>query len=263
MSIAQEVAPHLPYMRRFARAVSGSQASGDAHVVSTLEALIADPTALPLDHSVRVYLYWLFIRRMRSMPHPFVSASDPELSPGLSDLVFLTPRSRQAFLLHAVEGFSIDEVAVILGAGADEVAALLGTARREIAVQMATDVLIIEDEPLIALDLKLIVKELGHHVTGIARTAIQAISLASEKPPGLVLADIKLADNSSGLDAVNEILQGIALPVIFITAFPELLLTGERPEPAFVLTKPFEPDVVKVTICQALFFDHRASRQAA
>ena len=47
------------------------------------------------------------------------------------------------------------------------------------------------------------------------------------------------------------------VPVIFITAFPERLLTGERPEPTFLITKPFQRSTVKAAIAQALFFDTR------
>ena len=43
--------------------------------------------------------------------------------------------------------------------------------------------------------------------------------------------------------------------MIFITAFPERLLTGERPEPTFLITKPFQRSTVKAAIAQALFFD--------
>ena len=73
--------------------------------------------------------------------------------------------------------------------------------------------------------------------------------------PGLVLADIQLADDSSGIDAVKDILAEFSVPVIFITAFPERLLTGERPEPTFLITKPFQRSTVKAAISQALFFD--------
>ena len=73
----------------------------------------------------------------------------------------------------------------------------------------------------------------------------------------LVLADIQLADGSSGLDAVNEILRSVSLPVIFVTAFPQRLLTGTRPEPTFLITKPFQAENVKAVISQALFFDVR------
>ena len=173
--------------------------------------------------------------------------------------------TRQAFLLVAVEDFSIEEVAVILDRSPEEAAELIDDAGREIAEQVATSVLIIEDEPIIALDIEGMVRDLGHDVLGVARTHREAVSLVkSEGPaPGLVLADIQLADGSSGLDAVNEILTEIEVPVIFITAFPERLLTGEKPEPAFLITKPFRPEAVKAAISQALFFDRKASKRTS
>ena len=171
----------------------------------------------------------------------------------------MTPLPRQAFLLRTVEGFSLEEVAAILDKTSDEVAELIAQAGREIADQVATKVLIIEDEPIIALDIEAMVQELGHDVTGIARTHREAIESVRKKRPGLVLADILLADGNSGLDAVNEILVSIDVPVIFITAFPERLLTGEKPEPTYLVTKPFQPDTVRATISQALFFGSRSS----
>jgi CheY-like chemotaxis protein len=158
----------------------------------------------------------------------------------------------------AVEEFSTPEIADILGRSEADVAALVDQAGREIAEQVATDVLIIEDEPLIAMDIEGVVESLGHRVNGIARTHAEALSAAERKAPGLVLADIQLADGSSGIDAVNEMLTRFSVPVIFITAFPERLLTGERPEPAFLITKPFQPETVKAVISQALFFERRA-----
>ncbi len=175
----------------------------------------------------------------------------------------MTPASRQAFLLHAVEGFSLDEIASILEVSAADADELIDSAGREIAAQVATDVLIIEDEPIIALDIESLVRDLGHEVTGVARTHAQAVKMVMARRPGLVLADIQLADGSSGLDAVNEILSTINVPVIFITAFPERLLTGEKPEPAFLITKPFRPEAVKAAISQALFFDRKAGKSAA
>ncbi len=135
---------------------------------------------------------------------------------------------------------------------------LIDESGRELAADIAADVLIIEDEPLIAMDLEELVENLGHSVTGIARTRREAVELASARQPGLILADIRLADMSSGLDAVNELLQSFEVPVIFITAYPEQLLTGERPEPAFLITKPFRPATVSAVISQALFFQRNA-----
>jgi DNA-directed RNA polymerase specialized sigma24 family protein/CheY-like chemotaxis protein len=262
MSIAKSIAPHLPYLRRFGRALEGTQAGGDAFVAATLEALIADPSSFPKDVSPRVALYRVFVRIWSSTHR----GERPFRGGGLSDalqrnLEALPPASRQAFLLRTVEGFTLEEVASIMGVDTDEAARLLDSAGREIAEQVATSVLIIEDEPIIALDIESMVRDLGHEVTGVARTHREAVEMVKARPPGLVLADIQLADGSSGLDAVNEILTRINAPVIFITAFPERLLTGEKPEPAFLVTKPFRPETVKATISQALFFDRKAGRK--
>ncbi|MGH6630423.1 MAG: response regulator, partial [Burkholderiales bacterium] len=120
--------------------------------------------------------------------------------------------------------------------------------------ELASEVLIIEDEPIIALHIRSIVEELGHSVSGIATTHAEAVALASSHHPELVLADISLADGSNGIDAVREILEQIDVPVIFVTAYPERLLTGERPEPTYLITKPFDADVLAATIGQALLF---------
>jgi DNA-directed RNA polymerase specialized sigma24 family protein len=264
MSISKEIAPELPYLRRFARALCGSQTSGDAYVIAALEALIEDPSIFPRDMPTRPALYHVFLRLWSSTPvNKQTAPPAPDRRAPERNLELLTPLSRQAFLLRTVEGFTANEVAAILALKEADVHSLLDAAAHEIAQQVATDILIIEDEPIIALDLEAIVQELGHRVVGIARTRKEAVALIGEHQPSLVLADIQLADGSSGLDAVNEILASLDVAVIFITAYPERFLTGDRPEPAFLLTKPFEPDTVKAAISQALFFDRKAGRKAA
>jgi CheY-like chemotaxis protein len=112
-----------------------------------------------------------------------------------------------------------------------------------------------EDEAFIAMDIRAIVEDMGHAVTNVARTRDEAIQLARRDPPDLILADIQLADKSSGIDAVNHILKEMGeLPIVFITAFPERLLTGERPEPAFLITKPYTEEQVQSAVSQAMFF---------
>lgn len=252
MSLAETIAPQLPYLRRFARALTGSQESGDAYVVAVLETLVADPQSFPQGNMKRVALYKCFLKVWDSISLNH-EASTPKTQADRS-LEAITPRPRQAFLLASVEGFTTQQIAEILDCSTAEVTALIEEAGEQIAEQTATDVLIIEDEPLISMDLEALVRGLGHRVSGIARTHREALAEVKKKQPGLVLADIHLADGSSGLDAVNEILLGFNLPVIFITAFPERLLTGERPEPTFLITKPFEPNTVRALVSQALFF---------
>ena len=259
MSISQAIAPHLPYLRRFARALAGTQAAGDAYVAATLEVLIEDPSLFDTNLDPRVALFRTFTGLWNSVGvnlKPDVQTIP--VTPADRKLESITPLPRQAFLLSAVEGFSAPDIATILDLDEGEVMELIDQAGREIAAQVATDVLVIEDEPMIAMDLEGIVEGLGHKVMAVARTHAEAVKAIAHEKPGLVLADIQLADGSSGLDAVNEMLGSFQVPVIFITAYPDRLLTGERPEPAFLITKPYQPDTVKAIVSQALFFERRA-----
>jgi len=257
MSLSMRIAAHLPYLRRFSRAVTGSQASGDAYVAATLEALIADISLFPKGSNDRVNLFQLFCSLFDGINIDLPETTSPFgwEQRAADNLAVVPPAARKAFLLVAVEGFSPEEAADVLQISEEALSGLLRQASDDISGQVATDIMIIEDEPLIAMDIEDMVKSLGHNVTGIARTHKEAIELFKRTPPKMILADIQLADGSSGIDAVNEILAKTTLPVIFITAFPERLLTGEKPEPAFLVTKPFNPDMVKALISQALFFD--------
>ena len=260
MPLATAIKPHLPYLRRYARALTGSQTSGDAYVRATLEAIIADPEALNAEGlsgngSPRVQLHRIFHRIWETAN---VEIGDPGDSDGKQTgqdkLRKIAPIGRQVLLLTALEGFSAEEVAEITDVEENAVNALLEDAIADIDQEMRTNVLIIEDEALISMELEQIVTNLGHTVSGTAITHKEALAEVERCKPGLVLADIQLADGSSGIDAVKDILEQFSVPVIFITAFPERLLTGERPEPTFLITKPFQPNAIRAAISQALFF---------
>ncbi|WP_075293255.1 response regulator [Pararhizobium arenae] len=260
MSLSMRIAAHLPYLRRFSRAVTGSQASGDAYVAAMLEALIADISLFPEGPSDRVSVFKLLCSQLDTVTITLPDTSSPFTweTRAAANLARISPSARKAFLLASVEGFSPAETGEILGVSEHEAEALLDRASHDISRQVATDIMIIEDEPLIAMDIEDMISSLGHRVVGVARTHSEAIALYNKTQPHMILADIQLADGSSGIDAVNEILGGATLPVIFITAFPERLLTGTKPEPAFLVTKPFNPDMVKALISQALFFNENA-----
>ncbi|WP_448659959.1 response regulator [Sphingomonas sp. CJ99] len=259
MSLGQQLAPHLPFLRRYARALTGSQTHGDHYVRAALEAIVEAPDEFP-DVAPRLGLYRTFQSIWMSanaddLTNDAMGASDEHEAVARARLARLAPLSRQALLLTAMEGFTNEDAAYLLDTDVDDVDVLVADALSEIERQTRARVLIIEDEPIIAMDLETIVRDLGHEVTGVAVTRDEAVALALEDRPGLVLADIQLADDSSGIDAVKDILGEFNVPVIFITAFPERLLTGERPEPTFLITKPFQRSTVKAAISQALFFD--------
>jgi CheY-like chemotaxis protein len=260
MSMTQTLAPHLPYLRRYARALTGSQASGDAHVRAALQALLEGDESLTEGVSPRVGLYRLFHAIWQSGAEHF---DDTDTGKGPeSRLKALSASKRAALLLTAVEAFSPEETAFIVDESPEEVEAAILDAQKTIDGQLASKVLIIEDEPIIAMDLENLVTELGHKVVAIAATRDEAVAKAKSERPGLVLADINLGEGGSGIDAVNEILASFDIPVIFITAYPEKLLTGERPEPTYLIAKPFLPETVQATVGQALFF-HPVAKQAA
>jgi CheY-like chemotaxis protein len=267
MSIASQIAPHLPYLRRYARALTGSQTAGDAGVAATLKAIISDHDAFPHNVGPRLGLYKLFQAHWQAAPAAKADKPTDSDAGGFAAiagtrLAAITPLSRQALLLSAMEGFTTDDVAYLLDQTESDVDALVADALAEIDRQTTARVMIIEDEPIIAMDLETIVRDLGHDVTGIATTHDEALALFHATAPGMVLADIQLADASSGIDAVKHILAERSIPVIFITAFPERLLTGERPEPTFLITKPFQTATVKAAIAQALFFNSTAAPNA-
>jgi len=263
MSLLARLAPHLPYMRRYARALTGNQSTGDQYVRVALEALAAGEQTLDNRLSPRVALYHIFHAIWCTSGARLEDRTPLEGHDASQRLMRIAPRSRQAFLLTALEGFTPSEAAQILDTDFPDVERLIAQAQNEIDAELATDVLIIEDEPVIAADIEALVRELGHTVVDIAATRTEAVEAVARKAPGLVLADIQLADGSSGIDAVKDILGHYDIPVIFITAFPERLLTGERPEPTFLITKPFQPETVKAAIGQALFFHPGRTAKAA
>ena len=252
--ISDILAETIPYLRRFARAMTGSQQSGDTFAAAALEAILADRSVLD-GVDPRTGLFKVLFGIWASAGAPVEDGESGARAKAQRRLSSLTNNSREALLLHTIEGFSFTEVATIIGVSQAEAEELVRIARQEMSDNTAGSVMIIEDEAIIAMDLESIVADMGHRITGVARTRAEAVDLARQDTPDLVLADIQLADNSSGIDAVNDILSEMgSRPVIFITAFPERLLTGDKPEPAFLISKPYTVDQVLSAVSQAMFF---------
>ncbi len=254
-NLSDQIAMQLPYLRRYARALTGSQTSGDKYAVATLEAILQDRSSFDDGNSVRVGLFRFFHAIWTSSGSPDDLSDGAIQTKAQAHLASLTLNTREALLLSTLEDFTISDIAVIMGTDRDEVRHLLEAARRDMKDSVRGKIMIIEDEAIIAADLSAIATDLGHTVTGVARTRTDAVSLGMSERPDLILADIQLADNSSGIDAVNDLLAQMGdVPVIFITAFPERLLTGDKPEPAFLISKPYKEEQVESAISQAMFF---------
>jgi DNA-directed RNA polymerase specialized sigma24 family protein len=256
------IAVELPYLRRYSRALTGSQSRGDKYTVATLEAILKDRSDFENGAPVKVSLFRCFHAIWSSSGQLFVDADDELRSRAHGLLSKLTPNTREALLLRTIEEFSLENIGKIMDISADEARSLITKANAELSASVRGQVMIIEDEPIIAADLTDIVTSMGHVVTGVARTHKEALALGKEERVDLILADIQLADNSSGIDAVNDLLKSMDVPVIFITAFPERLLTGDRPEPAFLISKPFQEAQVLSAVSQAMFFASTATLRA-
>ncbi len=269
MSISGDIKAHIPYLRRFSRALTGTREGGDDYVLAMLEIIVADQSKISAIENLKIALYRLLLQIWRATPINAHAEHSAEQGKGNEiaarrNIDAISALPRPAFLLNGLEGFSLAEVGRILDVSKAVAGTLVEAANSEIADQIATNVLIIEDEPLVAFDLREIVEGLGHSIVGVARRHAEAVAaIASSRPGGLILADIQLADGSSGIEAVNEILGSLSTPVIFVTAYPERFLNGEPPEPAVLIGKPFSMDGLKAVISQALFFDKRSHRKDA
>jgi CheY-like chemotaxis protein len=228
----------LPYARRYARALSGSQPGGDALVAQALHELLQGNQSYS---SPRHALYRDISRRFKQPPNG-VNGFDSTL----------TVLERQLLLLTSLEEVNVEAAAPIVGVEPEEALTRLNAARDRLRTAAATDVLIIEDEPIIAMDIEELVASCGHRVVGVAATEADAVAMAERSRPGLILADINLGQGGDGSSAVSRIMRNHYAPVIFVTAYPERLLTGEALEPAFVITKPFEPLTLAIATYQAV-----------
>ncbi|MEL6465083.1 MAG: response regulator [Pseudomonadota bacterium] len=263
--LADDLGANLPFLRRYARALTGNQSSGDAYALATLEAILADPDAFGASTAPKTALFRSFHAIWTTSGAAFGDEVDigGAAKRARDHLSKLTPNTREALLLHTVEEFSAKEVGFIMDLPESEAQDLIDIAYTEMGHHISGRVMIIEDEAIISMDLESMVSEMGHRVTGIARTKDRAIQLAGEEQADLILSDIQLADNTSGIDAVNDILAKHGdRPVIFITAFPERLLTGQGPEPAFLISKPYTEAQVKSAVSQAMFFSSTETLKA-
>src|SRR5690606_424523 len=157
MSLSLAIAKHLPYLRRYARALCGSQESGDAYVRACLEAIIADTSVLDPTASPRVGLYRLFLKLWATTDLATRGVAGSTAGGGSAASVEgrlgqPPPAHRQSLLLTAMEGFTVNDTASSLGAPEDQVAGMVTQAVREIAKRPSTKVLILEDAPIISLD---------------------------------------------------------------------------------------------------------------
>jgi CheY-like chemotaxis protein/DNA-directed RNA polymerase specialized sigma24 family protein len=254
----------LPYLRRFARALVGRQGTGDRLVALAIDRLSG--SLANVDDAGRLRLLLLqavvdvhgdHILESRDNGSGRETATIANERIVASRVRALPEGGAVSLLLATLEGLPVDDIAFVMRLEPNEAKARLRAAQSVLDAQAPCEVLIIEDEPVIAMDIAEIVRQAGHVVLGIATTRQEAVAMAERQRPGLVLADIALADDSSGIKAVDDIQRQGPIPAIFITAFPERLLDDERVEPSLLISKPFSEHLLRVAIAQALEIDGR------
>ncbi|MFJ5486165.1 PhyR family response regulator anti-anti-sigma factor [Hansschlegelia beijingensis] len=251
-----ELTRQLPYLRRHARMLLGRQDHADLLIEEALRELLTTGDSLAIRRDPRRELLKALYAALHDLglPGPAGSSSAEFRQPADARLQNLPLPQRSVLLLLAVERLSVADASQVTRLSGSDVLRLAREAQSDVERTLETDILIIEDEWAIARDLRRIVSDLGHRVTGVAASREQALELAARDAPGLVLADLNLADGDSGVDAVREIFRDRPTPAIFVTAFPERLLARAQPEPIYLITKPFSPEMIKSTVSQALFF---------
>ncbi|MDP1832293.1 MAG: response regulator [Geothrix sp.] len=122
-------------------------------------------------------------------------------------------------------------------------------------------ILIVEDEAIVAMDLKLHLQDLGYGVAALAASGEEALALASRLRPGLALMDISLGSGMDGIEAARR-LQAMGVPVVFLTAFADetTLARAKESGPYGYLLKPFDERTLHSTIEMALY-RHRMERE--
>ena len=260
--LSEMIGPNIAYLRRYARALSGSQERGDAYAAATLEAILASPEVFDQVLDAKTALFAVF-HRIWSADGAQAQGDETGLMAKAQDhLKHLTDGTREALLLRTIEDFPVPSVAQVLAVSEGEAQHLIDVAYKEMGEAVSGAILIIEDEAIIALDLEAIISDMGHRATGVARTEKGALDLFGRDRPDLIVSDIRLADGSSGVDAVRSILADAGpIPVIFVTAYPEQLLTGVGEEPAFLIAKRYTETQIRSAISQAMFFASTAPLQ--
>jgi CheY-like chemotaxis protein len=122
-------------------------------------------------------------------------------------------------------------------------------------------ILIVEDETITALHLRQHLSRLGYQVSAAATSGEEAVLLAEQLNPDLVLMDVKLAGKMDGVEASQRIQEKRSVPVIYLTSYPNVFLSGfgRMQEPGICLSKPFSSPVLEQTIEIALGGAHRSS----
>jgi DNA-directed RNA polymerase specialized sigma24 family protein/CheY-like chemotaxis protein len=253
---ARRLMAQLPYMRRYGRALTGSTTRGDDLVTRAVEAALSEPERYNLESDdepvTRRRLYTLLNELFDANPGATASSGEPG-HPIETALSSLPERERRVFLLVSLEELSTPHAADVMGVSADEARDALGRAQNTMREQLVANILIVEDDAIIAYDLTETVLGMGHKVCGTAATMEEALAAAAANQPSLALMDLRLAHGGSGITTAQALRETRALPIIFVTAFAEELKQRGLDYLGPVIKKPFTREQIERAITQAVF----------
>lgn len=241
--------PPLGVVRQFSRAVFADRLIGDELMRMTMTRVSIDP-ASSSSSVVDVMGAFLHSWRMalKERPSSPVLFSDAALIDALPEP---PDDARLLLLMVDVMGLMPQQAAQVIGLSEDP-KSVLRRARHDLRIEKKATAVVVEDEPLIAADIRAILERLGVEVAGEASSAEEAVKVAAESRPDVILADYNLDGRDTGIDAVMRINETHDCPVVFITGFPDRVLQGEEIEPDFVISKPYTPDNVRAAVVHCL-----------
>jgi len=246
-------------MRRYGRALTGSTIRGDDLVTRAVEAALTEPERYQLDTDdepvTRRRLYTLLNELFDADTGPAgasVSLAEPG-HPIETALSSLPEQERRVFLLVSLEELSTPQAADVMGVPAEEARDALARAQNAMREQLVANILIVEDDAIIAYDLTETVLGMGHKVCGTAATMEEALAAAAANQPSLALMDLRLAHGGSGITTAQALRETRALPIIFVTAFAEELKQRGLDYLGPVIKKPFTREQIERAITQAVF----------
>ncbi|WP_245613094.1 PhyR family response regulator anti-anti-sigma factor [Skermanella stibiiresistens] len=249
----------LPYMRRYGRALTGSTSRGDDLVTRAMEDALGDPVTFRLDAdeevATRRRLYAL-LNTLFDAPTGGAggkTAATEAGHPMEAALGTLPELERRVFLLVSLEELPTSQAADVLDLPVEQIREALGRAQNAMREQLVANILIVEDDAIIAYDLTETVLAMGHKVCGTAATMEEALAAAAANQPSLALMDLRLAHGGSGITTAQALRESRALPIIFVTAFAEELKQRGLDYLGPVIKKPFTREQIERAITQAVF----------
>lgn len=263
---ARELYDHLPFLRRYARALTGSTERGDDLVTRGVEVAVMAPSRFGLDkgEGARLSLYALLhllfdedrvTAGQSDGPHEGQREGRPVASPHPIEraLATLPEPLRRLYLLITLEELSLTEAAQVLHLTAAEAAASLKEARERVRTALTQRVLVVEDNPILAMEIGELVADMGHVVCGTAGNEQEALELLEAENPTLALLDVRLADGGSGVEIARQLRRKRSLRTIFVTAFDgDLEELGAR-HLGQIVRKPFTNEAIRAAISRAVF----------